>query len=206
MKVTTKARYGINAIFELVLRQGSGPVPIKVIAEKQASPSSLATTGPTTVLPLPVPPSEATTATQDPGLMEVDKTALPVGENPVRPEPNNLSKPYDVPTNSEKGDVADPKKTYKEIITGVKEGNPERMAGVGNSVWKDRPDLYDTDDDEDPKEDSPACPMKFTADEKNGDAVLLSTCLIGALSTFKLKHSLERKWSLKGCAFSSGHM
>lgn len=38
MKVTTKARYGINAIFELVLRQGSGPVPIKVIAEKQHIP------------------------------------------------------------------------------------------------------------------------------------------------------------------------
>lgn len=38
MKVTTKARYGINAIFELVLRQGDGPVPIKVIAECQRIP------------------------------------------------------------------------------------------------------------------------------------------------------------------------
>ncbi len=38
MKLTTKSRYGMNAMYELVKRYGEGPVPLKVIAERQQIP------------------------------------------------------------------------------------------------------------------------------------------------------------------------
>ncbi|MGI6315811.1 MAG: RrF2 family transcriptional regulator [Christensenellales bacterium] len=40
MKVTTKARYGINAVFELVLHADESPLPLKVIAERQQIPEA----------------------------------------------------------------------------------------------------------------------------------------------------------------------
>lgn len=40
MKVTTKARYGINAVFELVLHEGEGPLPLKAIADCQQIPEA----------------------------------------------------------------------------------------------------------------------------------------------------------------------
>ncbi|MGI5878095.1 MAG: RrF2 family transcriptional regulator [Christensenellales bacterium] len=35
MKVSTRGRYGVNAAFELAIRCGEGPIPIKVIADAQ---------------------------------------------------------------------------------------------------------------------------------------------------------------------------
>ncbi|RDY24785.1 Rrf2 family transcriptional regulator [Romboutsia maritimum] len=35
MKLSTKGRYGLKAMFELSLNQNKGPVPLKVIAKKQ---------------------------------------------------------------------------------------------------------------------------------------------------------------------------
>lgn len=35
MKLSTKGRYGLKAMFELSLKQNSGPVPLKYIAKKQ---------------------------------------------------------------------------------------------------------------------------------------------------------------------------
>ncbi|MGL5752045.1 MAG: RrF2 family transcriptional regulator [Paraclostridium sp.] len=35
MKLSTKGRYGLKAMFELSLRQDNGPVPLKQIAQKQ---------------------------------------------------------------------------------------------------------------------------------------------------------------------------
>lgn len=35
MKISTRGRYGVNAAFELALRYGRGPVPIKTIADAQ---------------------------------------------------------------------------------------------------------------------------------------------------------------------------
>ncbi|MGL4797053.1 MAG: RrF2 family transcriptional regulator [Paraclostridium sp.] len=35
MKLSTKGRYGLKAMFELSLRQAGGPVPLKQIAQKQ---------------------------------------------------------------------------------------------------------------------------------------------------------------------------
>ncbi|MBO3443624.1 Rrf2 family transcriptional regulator [Clostridium sp. CCUG 7971] len=35
MKLSTKGRYGLKAMFELSLNQGDGPVPLKFIAKKQ---------------------------------------------------------------------------------------------------------------------------------------------------------------------------
>jgi Rrf2 family protein len=40
MKLTTKSRYGMNAMYELVKSYGQGPVALKVIAEKQQIPES----------------------------------------------------------------------------------------------------------------------------------------------------------------------
>ena len=40
MKLTTKSRYGMNAMYELVTRYGQGPVPLKMIAEKQNIPEA----------------------------------------------------------------------------------------------------------------------------------------------------------------------
>ena len=40
MKLTTKSRYGMNAMYELVTRYGQGPVPLKLIAEKQNIPEA----------------------------------------------------------------------------------------------------------------------------------------------------------------------
>ena len=38
MKVSTKGRYGLRIMLELALQQGSGPVLVSTIAEKQALP------------------------------------------------------------------------------------------------------------------------------------------------------------------------
>ncbi len=35
MKLSTKGRYGLMAMFELALEYGNGPIPLKYIAEKQ---------------------------------------------------------------------------------------------------------------------------------------------------------------------------
>ncbi|MBM7624713.1 RrF2 family transcriptional regulator [Sporohalobacter salinus] len=35
MKLSTKGRYGVRAMFDLVLQQGEGPIPLKEIAERQ---------------------------------------------------------------------------------------------------------------------------------------------------------------------------
>lgn len=35
MKLSTKGRYGLKAMFQLAISQGHGPVPLKQIAEKQ---------------------------------------------------------------------------------------------------------------------------------------------------------------------------
>lgn len=35
MKLSTKGRYGLKAMFQLAISQGNGPVPLKQIAEKQ---------------------------------------------------------------------------------------------------------------------------------------------------------------------------
>lgn len=40
MILSTKGRYGLKAMFELGLHHGSGPVPLKVIAEKQRIPEN----------------------------------------------------------------------------------------------------------------------------------------------------------------------
>lgn len=36
MKLSTKGRYGLMAMFELALEYGNGPIPLRSIAEKQA--------------------------------------------------------------------------------------------------------------------------------------------------------------------------
>ena len=38
MKLSTRARYGIHAMFELATRYGQGPQPLKSIAESQSIP------------------------------------------------------------------------------------------------------------------------------------------------------------------------
>lgn len=38
MKLTTKSRYGMNAMYELAIRQGEGPVSLREIAESQLIP------------------------------------------------------------------------------------------------------------------------------------------------------------------------
>ncbi|RQD70574.1 MAG: Rrf2 family transcriptional regulator [Tindallia sp. MSAO_Bac2] len=40
MILSTKGRYGLKAMFELGLHHGTGPVPLKVIAEKQRIPEN----------------------------------------------------------------------------------------------------------------------------------------------------------------------
>lgn len=35
MKLSTKGRYGVQALFELAMHQGNGPLSLKVIAERQ---------------------------------------------------------------------------------------------------------------------------------------------------------------------------
>lgn len=35
MKLSTKGRYGLKAMFELALHEGKGPIPLKLIAERQ---------------------------------------------------------------------------------------------------------------------------------------------------------------------------
>lgn len=35
MKLSTKGRYGLKAMFELALHEGKGPIPLKIIAERQ---------------------------------------------------------------------------------------------------------------------------------------------------------------------------
>jgi len=35
MKLSTKGRYGVRAMFDLVLHQGDGPIPLRSIAERQ---------------------------------------------------------------------------------------------------------------------------------------------------------------------------
>ena len=35
MRLSTKGRYGLMAMFELALEEGNGPIPLKYIAEKQ---------------------------------------------------------------------------------------------------------------------------------------------------------------------------
>ncbi len=35
MKLSTRGRYGLKAMFQLAISQGEGPVPLKQIAEKQ---------------------------------------------------------------------------------------------------------------------------------------------------------------------------
>lgn len=38
MNITTRGKYGVKAIFELSLRKGQGPVPLRIIAESQSLP------------------------------------------------------------------------------------------------------------------------------------------------------------------------
>jgi len=40
MKLSTRGRYGIHAMFDLALQGGEGPVPIKAIAERQGIPEA----------------------------------------------------------------------------------------------------------------------------------------------------------------------
>lgn len=40
MKLSTKGRYGLKAMFELALHYGEGPIPLKNIAESQEIPES----------------------------------------------------------------------------------------------------------------------------------------------------------------------
>lgn len=35
MKLSTRGRYGVRAMFDLAMRKGAGPVPLRVIAERQ---------------------------------------------------------------------------------------------------------------------------------------------------------------------------
>lgn len=38
MNITTRGKYGVKAVFELALRKGQGPVPLRIIAESQSLP------------------------------------------------------------------------------------------------------------------------------------------------------------------------
>ena len=121
-----------------------------------------------------VPPEESIPAAplnpaplSNEGAMEVDKQVSSTSIDSTIPQPlkdSTIPQPLtSAPTEKiVKAPVNVPKKSYSEMASGVP--RPETEKGQCSTIWSERPDLYDTDDDSEHQDDDPDCPsIRFTA-------------------------------------------